>query len=209
MRKIVASLLLIALSHPLVPAQSFKGRLMLNLHNYAPHLPYNFNLPVSGNAFGFTMRTEKISRGPFSDELKISQLGASLSVHYFFIKNLSAGLHLSGSTMSVRASLSSFSGSIYTAGPELRGYLPVGWRTYLWASAQIAWGRMLYNDVADMRLRRQSIGLGAAFFLKDYLAFNTGIAQGGHRFRGEYEEEELQISSRGLTFEVGVSLFFR
>lgn len=209
MKKIVASLLFIALAYTLVPAQSFKGRLMLNLHNYAPHIPYDFNLPLSGNAFGFTVRTEKISRGRSSDELKTSQLGASLSAHYFFAKNLSAGLNLSGSTLSVRGIFSSFSGSIYTVGPELRGYLPLGWRTYLWASVQMAWGRMLYSDRADMRLRRQSLALGTAFFLEDYLAFNAGVAQGGHRFRGDYEEKETEVFSRGLTFDVGVSLFFR
>lgn len=209
MKKIVASLLFIALAYTLVPAQSLRGRLMLNLHNYAPHIPYDFNLPLSGNAFGFTVRTEKFGRGRLSDELKVSQLGASLSAHYFLTKNLSAGLNLSGSSVSIRGSKSSASGSLYTAGPEARGYLPVGWRTYLWASVQVAWGRMLYSDGADMRLRRQSLGLGAAFFLKDYLAFNAGVARGGHRFRGDYVGEETEVSSRGLTFDVGVSLFFR
>ncbi len=72
----------------------------------------------------------------------------------------------------------------------------------------MVWGRMLHGDRADMRLCRQSLGPGAAFSLKDYLASNAGVARGSHRFRGDYIEEETEVSSRGLTFEVGVSLFF-
>ncbi|MCS7035711.1 MAG: hypothetical protein RMJ33_11300 [Saprospiraceae bacterium] len=208
--KNIAVLLLVALAHTLAPAQSLKGRLMVNLHNYAPQIPIAFNLPLSGNMLGFTVRTEEFNYNGRLNELKTSQLGASISAHYFWAGNLSAGVNLSGSTFSVRSSLSSLSGRLYTAGPELRAYLPVGWRTYLWASVQAAWGRMLYNDVADMRIRQRSLGVGAAFFLKDYLSFNIGLAHGGYRFRGAFEgEEEAEFSSRGLTFDLGVSLFFR
>ncbi len=86
MKKIIAYRLFITLTYTLALGQSLKGRLMLNLHNYAPHIPYDFNLPLSSDAFGFTVRTEKVSRRRSSDGLKISRLGASLNAHYFLRK---------------------------------------------------------------------------------------------------------------------------
>ncbi|MCS6929894.1 MAG: hypothetical protein NZM43_10425 [Saprospiraceae bacterium] len=181
---------------------------MLNLHNFAVPTFYLGNAQANTNAFGIAFFREKLGTG---ETYRTSCMGASISAHYFFLGHFSFGLNVSGSTFNNEGSEAE-SIRLFLVGPELRCYLPLESRVYFWVNTQAGRGKViLIEDFGSFSFssRRLSMGGGMAYFLREYLSFNAGFGYSWYKFLSEEDPINSSISSRGLTLDLGVSLFFR
>ena len=199
-------------------AQTEKGRLMFNIHNFSPLTDGQSNVGrgfAPWTAFGIDFGNDKFEFDNNETIYQYANIGLGASAHYFVVNNLSIGANLNFAYQ--RAEITeidgqevdngeTFTGTQFILGPEVRYYSPLTTALKLYGRVFAGFGALNFDEGTDPVLTQVEGGLGLAYFLHNNVSVNLGANYGNAFYR--YENDNIEITNNGFGLDIGFSLFF-
>jgi hypothetical protein len=205
-------------------AQTEKGVVAFNLHNFSPGGISGYSAILSHtNLLGFSFGKEKDKVGSETYESKYSEVGLNFNGHFFIIDNLSLGL--AGTYFNQVTKVKDSAGkenkssaSILMAGPEVRYYIKTSAKTKAYLNGYALTGTYKYhlnnnaNDDNPTNLRTFGGTAGVAYFPIERFSIDLGL--GYNVFKTKDYVSTLGVRTQtestfsGLTIDVGFGVYF-